>query len=291
MNIHNLPMPPRCTLHPGRKQPGCLFCRAYETALKNRRVRMAAYGITNPRSLVPAAPTRRRLRHLCRQGMHLRAVARATGRRVDSLGKIKGGRQRYTTVATEEAVKRVQVRHGRISEVPSVGTIRRIQALCAMGYGLATQARWYGLSSDAMSKLLRSSATVVTRRVAARTVASYEKYAMVPAEGWVAERTRRWAQRCGFMPPLAWDDDIIDDPRSRPQMGPAKLSGTPDESAVWLALHYQDPGRPLNHAEKRLVIRHGVRVGMTHPEIAELLGIEPEAVHAAVRRNRKDTVA
>lgn len=293
MTFSNLPPVPRCPLHP-KYRAGCRDCQMYAKHIRRLRDAAIADG-TYVGHRVDAAPTRSRLRTLHRvHRMTWHQIGVASGKHPRYLQVIGAGRTPRVLQATQDAVMSVKpAPRSGLHRVDSTGTVRRLQALACIGYTWAELSAYCGVSRVAVQHWVTGvySTGVVWARTA-RTVSDvYDKYSMVPSTHPHAHRARRTALRNGWYPPLAWDDEDIDDPRSRPRPGPIKTSGQPDESAVWLVLHYQDPGRPLNHAEKRLVIEHGVRVGMTHPEIAGLLGVEPDAVHAAVRRNRKDTVA
>lgn len=99
---------------------------------------------------------------------------------------------------------------------PSTGTARRIRALVAMGYSQTHIARAVGIGPTYISKLAANIRGQVNRQTADRISAIYDKLSMTPGPSRAA---RDFAHRKGWMPPLAWDDDTIDDPDATPNPG------------------------------------------------------------------------
>lgn len=289
MTFSKLPPVPRCPLHP-KYRAGCRDCQLYAKHIRRLRDAAIADG-TYVGHRVDATPTRNRLRQLHRaHRMTWHQIGAASGKHPRYLQFVSAGRTPRVLQATEDAVMSVKPapRCGR-HRVDSTGTVRRLQALACMGYTWEELSTYCGVSRPAVQHWVSGvySTGVVSTRTARTVIGVYDKFSMVPSSHPYAHRARRNAFMNGWYPPLAWDDESIDDPRSRPRLGPTKRSSQPDESVVWLVLHYQDPGRALNHAEKRLVVEHGTRVGMPHSNIADLLGIDPIAVHKSVGRRRQ----
>ncbi|MGS2592072.1 hypothetical protein [Streptomyces hebeiensis] len=96
----------------------------------------------------------------------------------------------------------------------SVGAVRRIRALYALGHFQYEIASACGLSRDFVSDLAAGNwlSLAVERDVSIRR--AYDRLGMTVGGSW---KTRRWAERKGWVPPLAWDDDTIDDPDAVPQ--------------------------------------------------------------------------
>ena len=96
--------------------------------------------------------------------------------------------------------------------VSSVGLRRRMQALAWMGWPAREVAARTGIPRATLQTLaLRTRQPSV--RLHRRVVAVYEQLAHLPGPSQVAAGK---ARASGFAPPLAWDDDTIDDPRARP---------------------------------------------------------------------------
>lgn len=104
------------------------------------------------------------------------------------------------------------------NSVPACGTRRRIQALRALGHSLSVIAAAAGYTKGHGSlryPALETTATV-TRDVERRIKRAYDALSMFRPEGTWAETARAHAERLGWVPPLAWDDDAIDDPDAEP---------------------------------------------------------------------------
>lgn len=104
---------------------------------------------------------------------------------------------------------------GETGSVPAIGTLRRIQALQAIGWGIPDIAREAGLPVPTLRNPAYRGERVWTS-TAERVAEAYERLAMTWPEGRYATRSRRMAARKGWLPPLAWTD--IDDPDERPDL-------------------------------------------------------------------------
>lgn len=89
-------------------------------------------------------------------------------------------------------------------EVPSLGTIRRIRALVAIGHTMRDMDAAMGYDFGYVSQLKRYA--MVHRSTALKVAALYERWCMTPRFGPLAERNKRFAKKRGWAPPLAWDD-------------------------------------------------------------------------------------
>lgn len=114
---------------------------------------------------------------------------------------------------------RVYARHLGVppTHTDSTGTHRRIQALMFMGYSghwLAHELGWKS-NSDVVRLLQRPTVNIQT---AERVKRVYDEYAMTPGprDRW-ANRVRSHARAKGYLSPLNWDDDEIDDPEAKPR--------------------------------------------------------------------------
>jgi transcriptional regulator with XRE-family HTH domain len=109
--------------------------------------------------------------------------------------------------------------HGIYGYTDPTGTRRRIEALNALGWTAKDVADRIGTTKQAVSEMRRGTRSKrTTPAVAARVAAVYDELSMTRPDGWVADRTRRTAAARGYAPPLAWDDDEIDDPHALPHM-------------------------------------------------------------------------
>lgn len=99
------------------------------------------------------------------------------------------------------------------SRLPAAGTCRRLQALAALGWPSAAIAARLQVSDAAVIARTTSSRTV-DRRTAARVRRVYDELSMSVGPSSI---TRKRALAKGWVPPLAWDDDTIDDPAAEAQ--------------------------------------------------------------------------
>ena len=92
---------------------------------------------------------------------------------------------------------------GIVRSIDNTGTVRRIQALWAIGWRSSDIARACGWSTpQAVTEIVatRHSTYISTAETVAR---AYEEMAMTPGP---SAKNRRDAARKGWAPPLAWDD-------------------------------------------------------------------------------------
>lgn len=101
--------------------------------------------------------------------------------------------------------------------VDATGSRRRIQALIALGWPWSTLSAALGLSWS-----LRQLAGIgqVSRELQLRITQLYDRLSMTVPETYVpsgkAAQARACARRRHWAPPLAWDDEAIDDPCAVP---------------------------------------------------------------------------
>lgn len=161
--------------------------------------------------------------------------------------------------------RRAAKRHkasGRLVMVPAVGAQRRLRALAAVGWSLPAVAAVAGVPASTLA-YVRGVAVRAQPRVVAAVARAYDRLSMASAPaGSGASQARRHAARQGWPPPLAWDDDALDDPAGCPAPGWARGA----ESAV--RAEPTDPSRVAALA----------RAGMSDAEIARALGVSRSAV-------------
>lgn len=122
--------------------------------------------------------------------------------------------------ATMRYEKRLRAEHARgvYRLVDVTGSRRRLQALCAIGYSQPDLARRLKVSQARVWQYLAGPRPTMRRATVARIAVLYKQLADTPSSGPCAGRTRRTAQRNGWLPPLWWDDDTIDDPTYQPSV-------------------------------------------------------------------------
>jgi transcriptional regulator with XRE-family HTH domain len=195
----------------------CQLCKDAKSAYVRNRARQLAYG--RWQSYRDAEPCRRHVKALMESGLSLGRVAVLAGLGVSTVQKVMHGTRRSGFVPSEKVLARtaaailsVRLDLDAIADTALInvaGTRRRVQALAAIGYSLKEQAEAVGrLPANYRLILTKGSVTAGT----ARTVRDlYDTWSMTPApDTWTTQRTRRWAERQGWLPPMAWDDDLLD---------------------------------------------------------------------------------
>ena len=206
----------------------CDDCRTYMAALEYRRAQYRKVGRTSPgkQDLVPIEPVRAHLVRLAEYGIGWKRVAELTG-----IARPTVQRLRYDTTppsrhpktqvlrSTAEKILAVKAVRGNLAPgtaIPSLGTVRRLQALYAIGYDGRTLAGFLGLSdSNEIARALRS--PTVSRARADAVAALYDRVSMTPPqpttryEKAAVTRALNQARARGWVPPLAWDDIDLDE--------------------------------------------------------------------------------
>jgi DNA-directed RNA polymerase specialized sigma24 family protein len=124
--------------------------------------------------------------------------------------------------------------------VDGTGTRRRLRALVVIGWPQVELARRLGVDRVTVNEQLHRGSSTAYASTARAVRDLYEQLWNVVPESdgvgarWAAE-ARQLARTSGWVPPAAWDDDYIDSPAARPDLGEhvdryAALS----EDARWL---------------------------------------------------------
>jgi transcriptional regulator with XRE-family HTH domain len=199
---------------------------------------------------VPAEPVRQHVARLRALGWTIEQIADAAGVSNWVPAQVARGTARRLWKDRAEAVLSVPA-EPRDSHrgVDSTGTRRRVQALAWMGWPCAEIARRAGTTPSSLRTLIQPRRRV-SYALAGRVADVYEELSMQAGPSLIAARK---ARSLGFAPPLAWDDDTIDDPAAAPDRGDASGRGP-----AWDELpHLIAGGCSADEAARRL----GVAVG------------------------------
>lgn len=185
-----------------------------------------------------AEPTRQHLRNLQACSIGLRRIATLAGVDRKRLQAILTGRPERGTGPQEKirpalaaAILAIEPDSGNVAEhtpVDATGTLRRLQALVAVGWPQAQLAARLGMAPGNFSALLdRSQVTAVT---ACAVRALFDQLwnadpAMHGVGAQAVSRARNHARTNGWAPVGAWDEDTIDDPAASPEW--TGMCGTP----------------------------------------------------------------
>lgn len=174
---------------------------------------------------VPAEPVRRHVEML-NERMTLEAIAAVSGISARAIRTIASSQ--FETVRPRTAARILAVKPDAMPDghwISSVGATRRVQALQTLGWTLAKLNGHLGNLSDGNGHLrgiASGNANHVHVAYHRRICALYEQlWDCLPEPASYHERaaitsTKRRAAARGWAPPLAWDDDTIDDPDATP---------------------------------------------------------------------------
>lgn len=259
----------------------CLPCSRANAAAESDRERQKAYGRYD--WFVSAAQARAHVLHLMDQGMGLKRIVAVSGVAQGTLWKLVYGKrqadgvQKPTRRITHHVHDRLMATRLNLADgarVDSTGTHRRVQALVAIGWSQQKIANRLGMNRGNFGTMM--SRTTVTRRTRDTMVAIFDEWSMrlPPAtnqrERGSASRARNHAKAHGWVPPLAWDDDAIDDPNARPSTHVDDEPGF-DEAAI-LRRMSGDRVR-VTKTEKAEVIRRLRAEGVSDTEITKRTGL------------------
>jgi len=194
----------------------CDACRAAwaKRCMRESHVRYRQGGT----SLVPInAEVVDKLKYLVAHGVSLRLIADRVGVSKTTIirtlaGTFPRGQQRALQAVSSLTLGDFHTK---------IGAQRRIRALCVMGWPLRIIAKQTGLRSTVVQAIAGGVHTgyhTVYDAIAEFYDRSWdESPETVGVPEFDVRQTRLWALSKGWNPPLAWDDDTIDDPESEPQ--------------------------------------------------------------------------
>lgn len=216
---------------------GCIPCRTAESRRKNAERARARSG--THRGMVPKTATVEHLQRLHAAGVTNRDIFRCSGLDVATIRRLLTGKGAHVFPQTERAVLAVKV-NGFTARPPKawvspIGSVRRIQALLALGWTGVEIAERAGRPKEWAMRILHFERIEEASRRQVEAV--YDELSMTVPSGRYANHTRRWAAAKGWMPPLAWDDDTIDDPAATPQLKQRHTARGMDELAVHVAVN------------------------------------------------------
>jgi hypothetical protein len=184
---------------------------AYDYNREHGRRRRAGRPTTD---LVDAEPVRTHVRRLMAAGVTVPMII-SSGVPEGVLRNLLYAHGRRVRDANARTILSIPVPDGLVesaAKVDGAGSRRRVQALAALGHTVVWQADQIGMNRAAMRVLLHRD-TGVSARFARRISDLYDRYwNVIPARTQAASVARTVAARNGWLPPLAWDDDLIDLP-------------------------------------------------------------------------------
>ena len=277
----------------------CDVCREVQTDKARKRRREQLYG-RHVNAFVDATPARNHINQLRALGVGVKQISKLTGISASVLGALVFGRGPsqqasyeksrpavITRIKRENSEKILSVEFDVFELLPgtnvsAIGTIRRIQALAAIGYSLKWQAEQVGWSAANFHTLLDKDTVQVKTVLAVRKL--FDQYSLKPLrvtdwhEKTSVTRTINKAKKLKWLPPLAWDDIDFD-------LAPAVVDVEPvvDEMKLDLLLMGDKP--KLNRAERLFVSAELYRMGKSYADIDGLLDKGPGTSRFLLMRN------
>lgn len=190
----------------------------------------------------------------------------------------KSARNRQGCICPESLRDRTRydldVLNGRPRTIDATGTRRRIQALMSIGWSggrIMAELGWPGANLGAQFYQQAR----VHRRTAERVSAVYVRLADTPGP---SSRTRKLAARKGWLEPLWWDADTIDDPAYNPHVvvGGCPCHNCHPQAVDPIAVERfvcGDNDIRLTRAEKHDAFALMLDKGMTLTDAAQRLGL------------------
>lgn len=208
-----------------------------------------------------AGPVRQRVNELRAVGWTWSQISEAANVSAWVPIKIANGTTSRVLEETERKLLALHVtpRASHRGVVNAAGTYRRIEALQWLGWPMRDLGQRIGLAPYTLSTL-RSRGEPVSHRVALKVREVYEQLSHLEGP---SRQTATKARRSGYAPPMAWDDELIDDPAAEPQ-------GTDVDHAPRLGLPLGDDLLWLAEVESvtEIARRYGVRESSVKTAIA-----------------------
>lgn len=267
---------------------GCRCKPCTKAATRADAERKLARMSGNPRQ-IPAGPAARHAQALLDRGLTLTQIGRESGLQPSTIRRLVQGQKTILTVNANKILAvplDVRVSAG---DVPAVGATRRIRALYALGHLNWVIAQEAGISRDAVWYLASGAWPTVKVGVDDGVRAAYDRLSMKTGTSW---KTRRLAERKGWAPPLAWDEDAIDDPGAGPDCAQEADPFAAEEGAQHVdrvAVDAYLKGRPvaLSDAERLAALLAAPSMGLSLLSVDRLQGLKEKTSENFLRRMTK----
>lgn len=266
-----------CPRHPAGtracyNKDGCR-CRACLDATNTYR-RHQHHGTT---TRIPAQPILDHLARLYASGMIRRDVELASGVHESTLRSIEDGTVSHVNRPTARAILTTRPTIG--DRVPGSGAARRLRALAALGWTAVLLEQHTGLTCIRLRDLRKQNTARISTADHRAIADAYDRlWNQTPPYTKYTEAVRRRAERRGWPPPMAWDDDPtsphgIDNPAATPAA--AGLGRKRDRDAAQLA-----------------EVEYLLGCGVPAHQVADQLGYkDPASLSTWLRRHGRDDLA
>jgi len=229
----------------------CPPCVQAESEYERNRTRLHAYGRWD--NYVDAELARQHVRELMSQGMGIKRICVVGGASTGQLWKLLYGKKRDDGTRTPSKRVRKDVAErllsirldladgAKVEEADAIGVRRRLRALVALGWSQSKLATRLGVTLCNLGHLIHGGrgVTIGTQKAVERL---YDELSMTlpPQADWrdkiAASRSRSYAKERGWQPPLALDDDALDDAAGY-RRNVEDVAPTLDEQAIFRRMH------------------------------------------------------
>jgi len=199
---------------------------------------------------------------------------------MDAFDPRHGTRKGYAAGCREQCCRDATARYQRGRDydklrglertVPIVGAQRRVQALQRLGWSAEYMSKRLGKCRAWLQMMVKHNQSGrIYRRNHEAVAALYDELSMTLGPSRI---TRMRAEKAGYLPPLAWDDDRIDDPTYTPKLRQElhRSHNDVDEAVVLRILNGEV--LPATVAEKGEVLRRWVARGGTLKDMCRRQG-------------------
>ncbi len=264
-------------IHKQRGEDACDACLEANRAYHRDRYRATKVKNRRPDKAID------HIRTLLANGATLRGIAAEAGMNTRHIGAVYRGEHAWIWPETEARILAVSI--GWSQHIPAAGTIRRIQALRRIGWTCDDIGARLGISAQATHGILNRKR--VSRDMAARVADVYDALSMVPGPSRILAKR---AEARGALPPLAWDDDTIDDPAAWADLG-SDVDDTADPVAVDRLLTGHLDWRQASDADRLEAGRIAMRREGGYAFCESVLHLGPRAIRRLRDEVRAERVA
>jgi transcriptional regulator with XRE-family HTH domain len=216
------------------------------TCYQSHRNKQVAYGRWKTLK-VDAEPVRAHVLALKNAGVGDRRIVELSGVSRSALqmlcrGRPGANRPPRTEVLSRTAEKIMAIpldvdHRGYGVRVDSTGSLRRLRALHALGWTQTAIARHIGWTVQNLNRYFISEPDAINRSTAVAITVLFNELQLTPGP---SERARRHAKKQGWLPPLAWDEDEIDNPAAKPDLGAHRTVGFTERYTEMRELGFND---------------------------------------------------
>jgi len=255
--------------------------RQSHAAYEQYRRKQVAYGRWQP--YMDAEPVRAHVRALMAAGVSRRRIAVLAGVHEATIGRLLYGRtdrapSGQVRTASARALLSVRATKEALSPrtaIDATGTKRRLQALVALGWSRQKLAESFGADRSCIGRYMVRDRVQASTALAVKDLYDRMWDTAPPEETrWdraAAAAARNYAADRGWVKPMAWDDETIDDPAAKPSgTKQGKAPAIVDPIAVEQALKGEKVH--LNSVEAAEVVRIATDRGMSARQIAAITG-------------------